>query len=437
MENSKIDVLQLNNAPLDDASIAYAKEIAAKEGVEEVILFPDSFTKSKYVAADYKVTVPSSVAIVTDSDHLYPSFRSRGINCGMMIIALPLKEEDLNGEILDELKKVFTYSLPYYIAYRLRLPFFKNKYDLSYDEFLKVLEKGPKSLKDKYKVSDQDLSAFEKVGSEDVDLGESRKYFNPSWLTKRTVRMRHSFGRYFGGNHYFELQVVEDPGPSALGLRKGQIVAMVHTGCQSLEDVVREDLRENFIRKSEYKSVGKDTEMYKAFFLAQSVLTNFIHSYRLATFAMVRDVIEKVTGRGDSRIVLERGHNHVSKEGDKLIYRHNAERLNEGNFAIVSGNYNHRSYIVLGGPGASAHISSIDHGIGKIIERSQKNSVNTDKRVKLERYKRGLAGMVFSESTEVPLIENSIVSEYFRLMSEKGIVKGMATLRPIFNLKYM
>ena len=430
-DKNKLDIIELPEFSLDNPSKEYAKEILSQDGVERVLLFPDSFTKSKYVGAEYKTTIPSSVVIQTDTEHLYPSFRSRGINCGMMLVSLPIEEKDLTEDLINKIKKAFLYSLPYYTSFRLRLPFLKGKYDLSYKEFLKVLEGGAPSLKSKLNVLQEDIVKLEGGGvANNLNIDEAKKYFNSKWLNRRTVRMRHSFGRYFGGNHYLEIQIVEDVGSDKLGLKKGQVVVMLHTGCQSLEDVVRPDLRENFIRQKSYKSVNKNSEMYKAFFMAQKALLNLIRAYRLTSFAMLRDIFGSET-----KIVLERGHNYVSEEKGKLIYRHNAERLKDGGFAIVSGNFKHSSYVVEGGDGVEDHMHSIDHGIGSILKRAEKNEKKKGENVRILRSKRGLYS-ILKEGNEA-LIENSVIKDYFALMERKGIVKAnRAKLRPILNLKY-
>lgn len=101
MNKSKnIKLFELENLKIDKNSQEYAKEIIGLRGVNEIVLFPDTHTKSKYINAGYKITIPSSVAISSDSEYLYSQFRSRGINCGMTVVALPFSEEDLKKKLL-------------------------------------------------------------------------------------------------------------------------------------------------------------------------------------------------------------------------------------------------------------------------------------------------------------------------------------------------
>lgn len=97
----RVKVLELPQIQADDVSRSFADEIGALEGVEGVQSYPDSFTKSKYLGLDYKITTPSSSTIVTKADHLYPQFRSRGIGCGMRAVALPISHEDLDIKLVE------------------------------------------------------------------------------------------------------------------------------------------------------------------------------------------------------------------------------------------------------------------------------------------------------------------------------------------------
>jgi len=436
MSKEKVHCLELASVPLDPHSKTFAEEIASQKGVKDVFLFPDSFTKEKYVQAGYKTTVPSSAAIVTDKQLLYPQFRSRGINCGMMAVALPIFEEDISDKFLAKLADTFSYSLPYYINYRLRLPFLRAKTDLSYKEFLNVLEDGALAIKEKLGIADADIEKLEWKGKKKgFDLDRAKKLFRSDWLNKRTVRMRYSFGKAFFGNHYFEVQVAEKEN-DLLGIKKGQVIVMFHSGCQSLEDVVREDLRENIIRSDTYTDVSPESEMYQAFFLAQTALINLISAYRATAFALIRNTVESEFGKKDSSILVERGHNAVLPKEDTLVYRHNAEKITEGAHAIVSGNHNHASYIVRGGKNTEEFAHTIDHGLGKVLDRAKSTDRATDMRVRVVRAKHGLRYKLATHEMKIPFQINKVEGEYMSLLKEKGIISEYTALRPIYNLKF-
>ena len=85
-QNQKIRTIRLKGFPIDKASAYFAKEIAVQRGVKKIVLFPDSYTKEKYLRAGYKITIPSSSAIASQVEFFYPQFRTRGINCGMSFV---------------------------------------------------------------------------------------------------------------------------------------------------------------------------------------------------------------------------------------------------------------------------------------------------------------------------------------------------------------
>jgi hypothetical protein len=49
-----VKTLELPNIPVDKNSLIFAREIDALPGVQDIQLYPDCYTKSKYLNLDYK-----------------------------------------------------------------------------------------------------------------------------------------------------------------------------------------------------------------------------------------------------------------------------------------------------------------------------------------------------------------------------------------------
>lgn len=430
---------RVKDIPLDEASYVFAKEILSQEGVKKMVILPDSFTKDKYLRAKNKVTIPSSVAIVSDMDHFYPLFRSRGINCGMTVLALPLHKQDLSDKFIKDLFAKINYSIFYYINYRLRLPFTKAKHDLSQKDFENILSQGAPYFAKKFSLEGLGLENIEFGGVfEKMNFSEIQKYLNKDWLYNRNIRLRNSFGRYFGGNHFLEIQEVVSS-DNNLGLSKGQLVLMYHTAGESLEDVIDQDIRQKYIDQSEYKSISVNSEDFNYFSTALAVLMNFGFAYRLATAAIINDVLKNNFGDDKNvRIILDRSHNHFTKEKindeEMMVYRHNAERLEVGKLAILSGHKNHNSYIIRGGESISKTFYTIDHGLGTIIN-NKKTMQKTGEKVDIHRFKKGLNLANFHSQKNIELMKNSLVEDYFSLMSKENIAHQVAELKPLVNIK--
>lgn len=424
--------IRIPEFPIDRRSAQYANEIAAQDGVRDVLLLPDCFTKEKYVGLEYKITIPSSSVIVTEREVLYPQFRSRGINCGMMVVKLPILADELTPELVHDIMRAMTFGPLYFAAYRFRLPFFRGSYDLSKEAFVEVLEEGSHRFAERFQLTVDRVAKREKVA-----LAEVRHLLNEEWLTKRTVRMRHSFARYFGGNHFFEIQKAHRDAPS-LGLVKDQVCIMLHTGCQGIESMIREDLSKQYFEKNEgYVPAKKGGEMYEAFFAAQKMLLHYGDTYRVASYALINDVLKRHVG-GSATIVVNKGHNFVEErilDGENvLIYHHNTEGMNEGEHAIISGSYDHASYIVVGGAGVSHTNYSIDHGIGEILNQDTHKRVVESDTITRYRFNRGITG--WKNVTKVPRTESVYANSYFSLLGEKNIARVVVELLPLINMKY-
>lgn len=442
---AEIKKIRLDNMPLDENSERFVQEIAEQSGVEKIVIFPDSFTKDKYIKTGYKATIPSSVAIATDFEHFYPQFRSRGINCGMSVAVLPIEKDELTKGAFEKIIKAFSYNLPYYAAYALRIPLFSGKYDLSFSELNSVFVSGAKFFATSRGISEENLKAFEFGGCVDtVKITEIKRFLNQKWLKKRTARLRNSFGRYFGGNHFFEAQYVDyldNEASAKFSIKEKQVVIMLHAAGESLEDVISPDLINKYVKTDKFKFLPRSSGEYEIFSVVHNMLMNYGYAYRLASFAIINDVIKSVFGKEkECRLLIDKSHNHFMEEeisgSKKIIYRHNAERLLPGEFGIISGTYDHKSYIAKGMAGLENSLFSIDHGIGKILDYGAKKDNNDKRAVNLYRIKKGLNLKGFLKKKEILETENEVLEQYFQVMEKENIIKPVVSLRPLFNMKF-
>jgi RNA-splicing ligase RtcB len=256
-------------------------------------------------------------------------------------------------------------------------------------------------------------------------------------LNKRTVRMRRCVGRYFGGNHYFELLVSKNNSPE-LSIKKNQVVILYHTGCQSIESLIRPDLAQNYFFQKKYVAAKKSSEMQEAFFTAQEMLLRYTHAYRDTVQKFVDSVFRKHY-KGSSTYLVDSQHNSVTKDnfgnGDVFVYRHNAVTLNEGSFGIVSGMRDHESYLVQGGESIGEYYNTIDHGLGSILDRGVNKSPIPNQFVTLKRYKQGMSVFKMGDKS-VEVKKSKDVSLYFDLLKKKKIASVKVALQPLINFKH-
>ena len=445
MNNSKsAKLFELENLKIDKDSKEYAREIVNLKGVNEMVLFPDTHTKSKYVNAGYKITIPSGVVISGDLEYLYPQFRSRGINCGMTVVALPFSEEDLKEKFVLKLFNSILYSIPYYINYRLRLaaPFLSSKYDLSSKEFRGVLEGGAKAYAEFRNSNSDQLENFDFQGCfNDLKGTGYEQYINKDWINYRNIRLRNSFGRYYGGNHFFEIQVVNKVLDNEKNnLKEGQVVIVFHTAGESLENIIREDWRDKYIRTKNYTYIKKENPAYQGFFFSQALAMNYGFAYRYATVLMIDDLLKKYFGSDKSvDVILDKAHNFVIEEeiGGKqqIVYRHNSEKILAGDLALLSGFYNTFSYLVKGGENLKDSLYSMDHGYGNIIKNAIPEHEFNDF-VQIQRNRKGLKSSFFKKTRKEKIVSYKETDDYFAVMRNNGLLTSAIELRPIINMKF-
>ena len=159
------------------------------------IVLPDLHYKPQMEA-------PSSTAISTGK-YIVPSLASAAINDGMSIIKLPFKKEDLTDEVI---KDFFTEINLHASKNKLEM----NKYSLSKEELLDVCLNGASAVVDKFDLDKDIINSIELSGAINEELSaDDVKRLVPKALLKSKFG-RAEFGLNFKGNHFLELQYIND-----------------------------------------------------------------------------------------------------------------------------------------------------------------------------------------------------------------------------------
>ena len=130
--------------------------------IKNFVCLPDFSVKEKYKNLGYKIDFPSSIAIVTNKNNLYPQLNARGINCGMSLMKFSLQSEagiERIKKVLININKGFFYNL----FYKYHLPVFA-KYNLNGDDIKKVSKQGIDFLINKYNLNSDIKKVFEENG---------------------------------------------------------------------------------------------------------------------------------------------------------------------------------------------------------------------------------------------------------------------------------
>jgi hypothetical protein len=446
------------------------KEISKSKGYVKHIVLPDLHYKAQMEA-------PSSTAISTGK-YIVPSLASAAINDGMSIIKLPFKKEDLTEKII---KALFTEINLHASKNKLEM----NKYSLSEQELLDVCLNGASAVVNKFDLDKNVTSSMELSGAMNEELtSDDVKRLVPKALL-RSKFGRAEFGLNFKGNHFLELQYVNElvnkeyaPGSD---VKEGDAMVMTHLGPgpftgnlmrmytnrkklsflhktmfffaksyfhlleRKRKDLSLKQIVKYFFSPDTYQPFHIETGIGKDFYKLIQIGTNYGYAYQLGTFTAVRDAVRVVQSKfqltgGDAKLIWNVSHNSIYKDysdGEyQFITRHNSVKIYDNKPTIIAGSFNLPSLIGIGDkPGKNNLLDTHDHGIGSLLNRLEaENKLHVTEQISARFYfKRGKAIIEKIKPTKIydlePIVE---ISRYFE---KESVLKPWFYLTPIATLK--
>ncbi len=330
-------------------------------------------------------------AVVGVKDIIIPAAVGYDVNCGMRLLTTPLREDDVDVKQLAQ-------------SFRRDIPLGEGKANvrLTHQELALVLKKGVPAFKEiaqkhkdehpwKYISEDEidaDLNSIEEGGSMDGD---------PETISERAKkRGKDQIGTLGGGNHFIEIQIVEEVNDETIaqsfGLFQGQVVIMIHSGSRGLGHQIGNDYMPLAAQvagdKAPIKKLGFfDTHSThgRNYIAAMNGAANFAFTNRQMMAQLVRKNLRYYYGDIPIRLVYDVPHNMAKLEqhkGEKLwIHRkgatraYPAERMRGTRFAssgqpvLIPGSMGTASYVLVGLPSADEALFSVNHGAGRVMSR--------------------------------------------------------------------
>jgi RNA-splicing ligase RtcB len=451
--------------PIPSHIRASLERLAAQPYVEAVVALPDIHWKEA-------MEVPSSIAIET-RDIIVPEFTSVAVNDGMGVVRTGLDARDMTAERMTRFfSRINSHSASNF--------FETNRYSIGTGDFRRVLTDGARALLGRYDFEPDVLDAMEDGGrmrtpGQGAPLGDVVPL--PLLHTKFS---RSEMGLNFGGNHFLEIQAVDEMFDESVaarwGFRKGEVVVMYHLGPGPFGGTLlnhyadREKLQASrrplfFASKLVFHYLqrmgrGHAAAKWAAYFqrngwtpvLASSeegvllrqafaMAINFGYGYRLATMAAIRDALQEVVSTDTkAEVFCDISHNGVteSAKGGSVswVARHNACRLHPGGPTIVAGTHDVPSYLGLGGNGQSGRLHSYDHGGGHLIDgyRERGELDTAEGRVLRVKMTRGRNARIVRHE-DVPMRTAAPMERLMRCFEQHDIMRPVLRLRPLGNLK--
>jgi tRNA-splicing ligase RtcB (3'-phosphate/5'-hydroxy nucleic acid ligase) len=376
------------------------------------------------------------------------------INCGVRLLALPLAETEL-GERREALVHEISRSVPAGAG--------KSGGHRLDDKLLDgVLRDGPRALPD--------------VRADDVERTESEgrlEEADPKAVSERArARGRDQLGTMGSGNHFVELQLVEDvldaETAAAYGLAQGQVTALVHSGSRGLGHQVCTDfVKVMDERLASYRIHLPDRQLACApasspegrqYLAAMAAAANFAWANRQAIADGIRSAVARVLGRevaDGTRQVYDVAHNVAKVEvhdGVRVcVHRKGATRSfpagsdeiplpyrEVGQPVFVPGSMGTASFVLAGEAGSlERSFGTTCHGAGRRLSRTAARKQVSGGELRRELDARGIVVRCPSAkglAEEAPLAYKD-VDRVVRVVEQAGLARRVARLVPIGVVK--
>ena len=431
--------------------------------VIETLRLPDLHMKDGMEA-------PSSLVVATDNV-IVPHLVSESINDGMGLIATDLEVDDFGSTDATAILRwineagALTKAKP-------------SRYSWTTELLEAACREGAAPLLEHYGLDPSFVDHIEDGGR---SLPRSLTYDEfvaavPGYL-RRTKLTRCEIGLNFAGNHFLEVQAIDeiaDPAvASAWGLRPGQVVVMYHLGPGPLGSILsnlhafrskpqlhrkvgyaffrhvlhlsrgREHHR-TFSAFSKWLTLDADSEQGAAYAMVLNVINNYGFAYRTASMAAIIDAVHEITGaaRQSNRLIVDMSHNMLQPEvvdgREAWVSRHNCCRPAPGMPGIVAGSHQVPSCLTIGPDGTDSRLSGYDHGVGFLIEQAQANGgLSADPRgLEIHRLSMTRGTPNLHEERVMPLLERRPLDDAMEQLSADGMASPVAYLRPLATLKH-
>jgi tRNA-splicing ligase RtcB len=375
------------------------------------------------------------------------------INCGVRLLRSQLTENDLERR-KEKLADALFLAIPSGVGVHEGLPIGRT-------ELHQILAEGvPWSIKRGFGLP-EDLA--------NIESGGRIPGANPDAVSKRAVdRGFNQLGTLGSGNHFFEVQVVDEiydhAATSAMGLAIGQVCVLVHSGSRGLGHQVCQDALDQLdavmsrygirLPDRQLACAPIDSPEGQRYLGAMRAAANFAFVNRQGLTHRARGAFRQVYGAGDLEIVYDVAHNIAKEERyvvdgrseSVLVHRKGATRAfpaghpeipahyaTVGQPVLIPGDMGRYSFVAVGTEEAMRDtFGSICHGAGRHLSRSaaKKELRGVDLVGDLKRQGIFVRTPSPSSLAEEASLAYKDVADVVDVCERAGIARKVARLRP-------
>jgi tRNA-splicing ligase RtcB len=284
---------------------------------------------------------------------------------------------------------------------------------------------------------------------------------------------RNQLGTLGGGNHFIEIQYVQevlDPASAkAFGIFKNQLLVMIHSGSRRFGYEIADEymniaarIPENAERQKMLSYLPVHISAGKKYIAAMGAAANFAFTNRHIMALLVRRCFNRMFGPTPLKLVYDVTHNMAKLEqhgGSKLwVHRKGATRAfgpkrmagsifaQTGQPIITPGSMGTASYLLVGTGKSEESMCSVNHGAGRVMSRtaacgkSRRGRVVAEALISDDQFKRSMKGVKLITSDRRRIKEEAPgaykdIDEVVRIVVECGWAKAVARMVPLAVLK--
>ena len=435
-----------------DRTMGQLKNVAGLPGiVKHALLMPDGHE-------GYGFPIGGVAAFDAEEGIVSPGGVGYDINCGVRLLTTTLEEKEVRPKIVDLCNGLFK-NVPSGVGSEGRIR-------IDADELDEAVKLGVDWAIEKGYGREEDKNHCEEYGR--ISGGDPAKV---SPTAKK--RGRKQFGTLGAGNHFLEVQYVDEiyneEVARAFGLEKGKVTTMIHCGsrgyghqiCSDSIPPILDYTRKNnlYLPDKELAYAPMKSTEAQNYISAMRCAVNYAFTNRHIIAHWTRETFDQVFGNGTSdniHTVYDVAHNIAKIEehdvdGKKqklVVHRKGATRAfpkgrpelpesyrSIGQPVLIPGSMGTASYVLVGNPkGLEVAWGSSCHGAGRTMSRGQAIRTHNGEKLRKELwdknkiYVRATHGKVVAE--EAPDAYKNI-DDVVQSVADAGISNLVAKLRPI------
>ncbi len=411
----------------------------------------------------YGFPIGGVAAFDADDGVVSPGGVGYDINCGVRLLRTALTVNEVRPRIEKLADELFR-NVPSGVGSHRR------DLKLSVAEERKVLSKGARWAVENDFGEAADLEHIEEQGT----IAGA----DPEAISDRALeRGRNQLGTLGSGNHFLEVDMVEEIGDeaaaNALGLFPGQITVTIHTGSRGLGYQVCDDHLKMMQRASaKYGIELPDRQLCcapltspegKQYLAAMACAANFAFANRQLISSWVRESFERVLHKGPAELrisaIYDVCHNIAKMETHRFagqqrrlcVHRKGATRAfppghpdtpalyrSVGQPVLIPGDMGRYSYVLVGTQGGFEEtFGSTCHGAGRVLSRHAAKKLSRGRKIEAELAGQGIILRASSRATVAEEISEAYkdVLDVVSVVQQAGIGKIVARLRPLAVVK--